>query len=83
MTTGDPGGGPVRGDRPETPPQSPDPARWRILAVLLTAQFMSLVGVSIVNVVLPSIQAGLGASQSDLQWVLSGYALTSLRVRVS
>ena len=66
----------MRGDRPETPPQSPDPARWRILAVLLTAQFMSLVGVSIVNVVLPSIQAGLGASPSDLQWVLSGYALT-------
>ncbi|WP_416380848.1 MFS transporter [Georgenia sp. H159] len=38
--------------------------------------FMSLVGVSIINVVLPSIQRGLGASDSDLQWVLSGYALT-------
>ena len=51
-------------------------ARWRILAVLLTAIFMSLVGVSIVNVALPSIQRGLNADQSDLQWVLSGYALT-------
>lgn len=56
--------------------ETPDPARWRILAVLLVAIFMSLVGVSIINVVLPSIQAGLGASESDLQWVLSGYALT-------
>lgn len=55
---------------------TPDPARWRILAVLLTALFMSLVGVSIVNVALPSIQAGLQATQSDIQWVLSGYALT-------
>ncbi len=54
----------------------PDPRRWRILAVALVAMFMSLVGVSIINVVLPSIQQGLGASDSDLQWVLSGYALT-------
>jgi MFS family permease len=54
----------------------PDPARWRILMVLLVTLFMSLVGVSIVNVALPSIQTGLGASQSDIQWVLSGYALT-------
>lgn len=53
-----------------------DPIRWRILFVLLIAIFMSLIGVSIVNVALPSIQQGLGASQSDLQWVLSGYALT-------
>lgn len=44
--------------------------------VLLVTLLMSLVGVSIVNVALPSIQSGLGASQSDIQWVLSGYALT-------
>lgn len=56
--------------------EEPDPRRWRILSVLLITIFMSLVGVSIVNVALPSIQLGLGASQSDLQWVLSGYALT-------
>ncbi len=40
------------------------------------ALFMALIDVSIVNVALPSIQRGLGASPSDLQWVLSGYALT-------
>lgn len=54
----------------------PDPGRWRILSVLLVTIFMSLIGVSIVNVALPSIQAGLGASRTDIQWVLSGYALT-------
>ena len=37
---------------------------------------MSLIGVSIVNVALPSIQTSLNATQSDMQWVLSGYALT-------
>lgn len=50
--------------------------RWRVLSVLLLAIFMSLVGVSIVNVALPSIQQGLGADHSDVQWVLAGYALT-------
>lgn len=53
-----------------------DSVRWRVLAVVLAAIAMSLINVSIVNVALPSIQQGLGASQSDLQWVLSGYALT-------
>lgn len=53
-----------------------DPVRWRILAVLLVTIFMTLVSVSIVNVALPSIRTGLGATESDLQWVLSGFALT-------
>lgn len=54
----------------------PDPRRWRILAVLAVTLFMSLIDVSIVTVALPSIQTGLNASTSELQWVLSGYALT-------
>src|SRR3546814_14857472 len=54
----------------------PNAVRWRILAVLLTAIFMSLIGVSIVNVALPSIEQALDTSRSDIQWVLSGYALT-------
>lgn len=53
-----------------------DPMRWRVLSVLLVSVFMSLVSVGIVNVALPSMQAGLEATQSQLQWVLSGYALT-------
>lgn len=53
-----------------------DPVRWRILSVLLVTIFMTLVSVSIVNVALPSIRVGLDASEADLQWVLSGYALT-------
>ncbi|WP_050526094.1 MFS transporter [Pseudorhodobacter aquimaris] len=53
-----------------------DPVRWRILSVLLVTIFMTLVSVSIVNVALPSIRHGLNASEADMQWVLSGYALT-------
>ena len=56
--------------------EAPDPRRWRALAVCLVAGFMTLLDVSIVNVALPSIQQGIGASSSDLQWIVSGYALT-------
>ena len=60
-----------------------DQLRWRILLVILGAIFMSLMSVSVVNVALFSIQDALDASQSDLQWVLSGYALTFGVVLVS
>lgn len=55
---------------------TPFPGRWRALAVCLVGGFMTLLDVSIVNVALPSIRTGLDATASDLQWVLSGYALT-------
>ena len=54
----------------------PDPRRWKALGVCLVAGFMTLLDVSIVNVALPSIEAGIDASTSELQWIVSGYALT-------
>ncbi|MGA8115985.1 MAG: MFS transporter [Actinocatenispora sp.] len=54
----------------------PYPGRWRGLAVCLLAGFMTLLDVSIVNVALPSIRTGLHAPAEELQWVVSGYALT-------
>ena len=53
----------------------PDPRRWRILTVTLVIGFMALLDVTIVNVALPSIRAGLGASAAGVQWIVSGYAL--------
>ncbi|MFI0368641.1 DHA2 family efflux MFS transporter permease subunit [Actinomadura sp. 1N219] len=50
--------------------------RWKALSVCLVAAFMTLLDVSIVNVALPSIREGLHASAAELQWILSGYALT-------
>jgi len=48
---------------------------WTLVAVCL-ATFMLLLDVTIVNVALPSIERDLGASFSDLQWVVDAYALT-------
>ncbi len=52
-----------------------DPNRWRVLTVCLVTGFMTLLDVSIVNVALPSIASSLGASGSELQWVVTGYAV--------
>ena len=54
----------------------PDPRRWKALAVILTAGFMTLLDVSIVNTALPSMQRDLHATIGGIQWVVSGYALT-------
>jgi EmrB/QacA subfamily drug resistance transporter len=53
-----------------------DPMRWKALAVLGVAYLMVVLDVSIVNVALPSIQTELNFAPEDLQWVVSGYALT-------
>jgi EmrB/QacA subfamily drug resistance transporter len=55
---------------------TPDPKRWKALAVLGIAYLMVVLDVSIVNVALPSIQTDLNFSPENLQWVISGYALT-------
>jgi EmrB/QacA subfamily drug resistance transporter len=54
---------------------SSDPHRWRILAVVATAFFMTILDVSIVNVALPSIGKDLNFSQENLQWVITAYAI--------
>ena len=48
----------------------------RILIIGLVPLFMSLLSVSSINVVLPSIASDIDASTSALQWVLTGYALS-------
>src|SRR6476646_9784800 len=52
-----------------------NPHRWRILAVVATAFFMTILDVSIVNVALPSIGKDLNFSQENLQWVITAYAI--------
>ena len=53
-----------------------DPRRWKALWICLIAGFMTLLDVSIVNVALPSMEHGIGATATDVSWVVSGYALT-------
>src|SRR3954469_20062968 len=53
-----------------------DPRRWKALAVVCAAFFMTILDVSIVNVALPSIGPSLDFSRENLQWVVTAYAIT-------
>jgi len=57
------------------PPTSASRNRWTLIAVC-AGTFMLLVDVTIVQVALPTIQRHLGASFTDLQWVIDAYALS-------
>lgn len=50
--------------------------RWWILATLCLSLVLIVAGNSSLNVALPQIQAALGSSQSDLQWMVDAYSLT-------
>lgn len=52
-----------------------DRRRWIALAIVMTAAFMDLVDVTIVNIAIPSIERDLGASFGAIQWITAGYAL--------
>ena len=52
-----------------------DRRRWLALAVIVTAQFMVVLDISIVNVALPSIKTDLNFSQESLQWVITAYSI--------
>ena len=51
------------------------PRRGLAIGILLFASFMDLLDVTIVQVALPSIGADLGASEAQLEWIVSGYML--------
>src|ERR1700758_5411872 len=58
-----------------TPVVGEQDRRWFALAVIVVAQFMVVLDISIVNVALPSIKTDLHFSQESLQWVLTGYSI--------
>ena len=49
--------------------------RWRAFSLLAVAYFMTAVDLLIVNVALPTIGVKLHFAESDLQWVVTAYAL--------
>jgi EmrB/QacA subfamily drug resistance transporter len=53
-----------------------NPRRWLALPVLLTGAFLPILDFNVVNLALPDIQHELGASPSEVQFVISGYAAT-------
>src|SRR6266851_4221724 len=54
-------------------PRRPNP--WTALALIVAAQFMVVLDVSIVNVALATIKSDLHFSQTSLQWVITAYAI--------
>ena len=50
--------------------------KWWTLGAVAFALFMIMLDNTVVNVALPSIQHGLGASLSGLEWVVNAYVLT-------
>jgi MFS family permease len=57
-------------------------AKWVPLAVILTGTFVFILDFFIVNVALPDIQRSLHASAAAIEWLVSGYALTSASLLV-
>src|SRR5215467_7994217 len=50
--------------------------RWRALSLLAVAFLMTVIDLTITNVALPTIGRKLHFPESDLQWVVTAYALT-------
>jgi len=50
--------------------------RWRAFAVLAVSYFMTILDLTIVNVALPTIGRELHFGETNLQWVVTAYALT-------
>ncbi|MGY1776194.1 MFS transporter [Geodermatophilus sp. SYSU D00804] len=61
-----------------TVPTVDEPRRpWTVFGLMITAQVMVILDVSVVNVALPSISRGLHLSAADYQWTVSAYVLLS------
>lgn len=54
---------------------SPHPLRWRILALLGTAQLMLILDITVVAIALPHIEIDLDLSREALTWTVSAYTL--------
>jgi len=54
---------------------TPVSRRYGALALIVIAQFMVVLDVSIVNVALDALKASLGFSEGGLQWVITSYAI--------
>ena len=52
-------------------------SRWAALTVLMFGTFMFVLDFFVVNVALPSIQQGLHAGESAIEWVVAGYAIST------
>jgi EmrB/QacA subfamily drug resistance transporter len=54
---------------------TPYPRRWLAAVVMIGAATMDLIDLTVVNVALPTIREDLGATGTQLEWVISAYML--------
>ena len=54
---------------------TPDPRRWWTLVVLCISLLVISLDNTILNVALPTLERDLGASSSQLQWIVDSYML--------
>jgi EmrB/QacA subfamily drug resistance transporter len=50
-------------------------SRWIALVIVLTAPFLSLMDIFIINIAIPAIKKGLHSSDGEIQIVIAGYLL--------
>jgi MFS family permease len=72
---------PTSSTSPAVALRRPGPSRVRghpslALIIMLSAQLMIILDLTVVNIALPHIQAGLHFSTDGLSWVLNAYTLT-------
>jgi MFS family permease len=51
------------------------PRRWLAAVVMIGAALMDMIDITVVNVALPTIRSDLGASGTQLEWVVSATAV--------
>ncbi|QQL49443.1 DHA2 family efflux MFS transporter permease subunit [Mucilaginibacter ginkgonis] len=54
--------------------------KWIITITVIVASLLELIDTTIVNVALPHIQGNLGATLTDVAWVVTGYAVANVIV---
>jgi MFS family permease len=62
---------------------SEDARKWWTLAAVAFGLFMIMLDNTVVNVALPSIAADLNIGLSELEWIVTGYALTFASLMLS
>ncbi|GLW08398.1 MFS transporter [Microtetraspora sp. NBRC 13810] len=55
--------------------REPHPRRWWILGVLCLSLLVLVVDNTVLNLAIPSLMRDLGASASDVQWIIDSYVL--------
>jgi EmrB/QacA subfamily drug resistance transporter len=53
-----------------------EPRRWLALPILLIGAFLPVLDFNVVNLALPTIHQNLGASSSEIEFIISAYAAT-------